>query len=114
MGPIKTPARYIINQYIIIATNYMITWVEAKVSRNNIAINTTKFLYENIIIRFGCPTHLISDQRYHFINSSIELLVQEFMITHHKSTTYYPQGNGQVKSTNKMLKHILTKLVNVN
>jgi hypothetical protein len=36
------------------------------------------------------------------------------MITHHKSTTYYPQGNGQEKSTNKMLKHILMKLVNVN
>ncbi len=36
------------------------------------------------------------------------------MITHHKSTTYYPQGNGQEKSTNKMLKQILTKLVNAN
>jgi hypothetical protein len=36
------------------------------------------------------------------------------MITHHKSTTYYPQGNGQAKSTNKMLKQILTKLVNAN
>jgi transposase InsO family protein len=57
---------------------------------------------------------LVSDQKSHFINSSIELLVQEFLITHHKSTTYYPQGNGQAKSTNKMLKQILTKLVNAN
>jgi hypothetical protein len=40
--------------------------------------------------------------------------VQEFMITHHKSTIYYPQGNGQEKSTNKTLKHILMKLVNAN
>jgi transposase InsO family protein len=63
---------------------------------------------------FGCPTHLVSDQGKHFINSSIELLVQEFMITHHKSTTYYPQGNAHVESTNKMIKKILTKLVNVN
>jgi hypothetical protein len=29
----------------------------------------------------------------HFINASIELLVQEFMITHNKSTTDYPQEN---------------------
>jgi hypothetical protein len=36
------------------------------------------------------------------------------MITHHKSTTYYLQGNDQVKSTNKTLKQILIKLVNVN
>jgi hypothetical protein len=29
----------------------------------------------------------------HFINAFTELLVQEFMITHHKSTTDYPQEN---------------------
>jgi hypothetical protein len=40
--------------------------------------------------------------------------VQEFMVTHHKSTTYYPQGNGQVESTNDTLKQMLSKLVNAN
>jgi hypothetical protein len=73
-----------------------------------------KFLHENIITRIGYPTHLVSDQGNYFINNFIELLVQEFMITHHKSTTYYPQRNGWAKSTNKMLKQILMKLVNVN
>jgi hypothetical protein len=29
-------------------------------------------------------------------------------------TTYYPQGNGQVKSTNKVLRTLLTKLVSEN
>jgi hypothetical protein len=36
------------------------------------------------------------------------------MIIHHKLTTYYPQGNGQVESTNKTMGNILAKLVNVN
>jgi hypothetical protein len=36
------------------------------------------------------------------------------MITHHKSTNYNLQGYGQAKSTNKMLKYILTKLVHAN
>ncbi len=36
------------------------------------------------------------------------------MILHHKSTTYYPQGNGQAKLTNKTLGKILAKLINVN
>ncbi len=36
------------------------------------------------------------------------------MIVHHKSTTYYPQGNGQVESINKNLGKILAKLINVN
>jgi hypothetical protein len=40
--------------------------------------------------------------------------VEEFMIVHHKLTTYYPQGNGQVELTNKTMGNILAKLVNVN
>ncbi len=36
------------------------------------------------------------------------------MMTHHKSIIYYPHGNGQAKSTNKILKQNLTKMVNVN
>jgi hypothetical protein len=84
MGPIKPLARHTINQYIIVTTDYMTKWVEAKALRDNTTKNTLKFLYENIITRFDYPTHLVSDQGNHFINNSIELLVQEFM----KSTTY--------------------------
>jgi hypothetical protein len=113
LGPIKPPTHYIGNQYIIIAIDYMIKWVEVKALRDNIAKSIAKFLYENIITCFDCPTHLVNDQGNHFINNFIKLLVQELMITHHISTTYYPQGNGQVESTNKTLKQILTKLVNV-
>jgi len=31
---------------------------------------------------------------------------------HTSSTTYYPQGNGQTKSTNKVINILLTKLIN--
>jgi hypothetical protein len=34
------------------------------------------------------------------------------MLKHANSTTYYPQGNGQVKFTNKIIGRLLTKLVN--
>jgi hypothetical protein len=56
----------------------------------------------------------VSDQGTCFINRKIEILTQEFMITHHKSTTYYPQGNSQAKSTNKILGRLLAKMVNAN
>jgi hypothetical protein len=36
------------------------------------------------------------------------------MILHRKSTTYYPQANGQAESTNKIIKIALTKMVNAN
>jgi hypothetical protein len=67
--------------------------VEAKTLRDKIAQSIVKFIYENIIICFGCPTHLVNDQGTHFINRKIEILIQEFMITHHNATTFYPQAN---------------------
>ncbi len=58
--------------------------MEAKAFKDNIAKNIVKFIYENIITRFGCPTHFINDQGNHFINKTIEELMAEFMIVHHK------------------------------
>ncbi len=34
------------------------------------------------------------------------------MLKHVSSTTYYPQGTRQTKSTNKVIGRLLTKLVN--
>ncbi|RYA42775.1 DDE-type integrase/transposase/recombinase, partial [Enterobacter cloacae complex sp. GF14B] len=70
-----------------------------------------KFLFENIITRFGCPFEIVSDNGTHFINEVIRELTTTFMISHHKSTPYYPQANGQAESTNKTLISILTKTV---
>ncbi len=84
----------------------------SKTLHDNIAKGTTKFIYEQIITCFGCSTHLVSDQGR--VNKTIEILVEEFMISHYKSTTYYPQGNKQVESINKTMDKILAKLVNAN
>ncbi len=96
------------------AIDYITKWVEAKALRANITQSIAKFIHENIITRFGCPTHLVNDQGTYFTNRTIEILIQEFIITHHKSTTYYPQGNGQVESTNKTLGRLVAKMVNAN
>jgi hypothetical protein len=48
------------------------------------------------------------------INKTIEIFVEEFMISHHKSTIYYLQRNEQAELTNKTLGQILAKLINAN
>jgi len=114
MGPIKPIANNIGNQYIIVAIDYTTKWIEAKALKDNTTKNRAKFIYENLITRFGCPTHFVNDQGSHFINKTIEVLIEEFIIVHHKSTTCYLQGNGQAKLTNKTLGKIMAKLVNDN
>ena len=112
IGPIKPMARYTINRYILVATDYATKWVEARAFRTNTAAVTAKFLYDTIITRFGCPVELVSDQGSHLLNEAIQILVDQFLITHRNSTSYYPQGNGQAESTNKVIGTLLTKLVN--
>jgi hypothetical protein len=72
-----------------------------KALKNNIAIVTAKFLYEYILTRFGCPLTIAINQGVHFIDDIIKHLTKHFLLKHVSSTTYYPQGNGQAKSTNK-------------
>ncbi len=75
------------------------------------AKHTTKFLYEHIITTFGCLRHLVREHGNHFVNWTIEILNEEFMITYLNLTTYYLERNGQAKSINKILGKILAKLV---
>ncbi len=78
------------------------------------AKRTTKFLYEHIITTFGCLRQLVHEHGNHFVNWTIEILNEEFMITYLNLTTYYLERNGQAKSINKILGKILAKLVYKN
>jgi hypothetical protein len=55
-----------------VAMEYLTKWAEAKATKTANAKQTTIFLYENIISRFGYPKILISHRGTHFINDAIE------------------------------------------
>jgi hypothetical protein len=88
--PIKLARKLIGNKYILIATDYATKWVEAKALKTNIVVVITKFLYEYILTRFGCPLPIITDKRVQFINDIIKYLIEQFLFKHVSSTTYYP------------------------
>ncbi|MCO5558467.1 hypothetical protein L7F22_012051 [Adiantum nelumboides] len=112
VGPIAPPVYKTHTLYIIVATDYLTKWAEAKAIAKNDAKMTAQFLYENIFTRYGLPIEIVSDRGTHFINDVLEFLLDEFMVIHRKSAPYHPQANGQAKSTNKILVTILTKVVN--
>jgi hypothetical protein len=60
LGATKLVGRYIGNKYIFITTNYATKWVEAKALKTNIVIVTTKYLYECILTKFGCPLTIVT------------------------------------------------------
>ena len=60
VGPINPPAYRTQAQYIIVATDYLTKWVEAKATRKNDARTTACFLYEQVFTRYGLPIELVS------------------------------------------------------
>lgn len=89
--------------YIITIMKYLTQWVEAQPVKNCTANTSVKFLFENILTRFGCLKILMSDHKTDFLNETISALVEEFQVYHQKSTTYHPQVNGIVEAFKKIL-----------
>ena len=111
VGPIKPLAKSTHAQYIIVAMNYLIKWVEAKATIKKSARTTSEFLHEYVFTRYGLPIEIVNDQGGHFIDEIIDFILNKI---HQKSSPYHPQANGQAKSTNKTLCIVLTKLVEGN
>ena len=109
VGPINPPSRDGRKRYILVATDYVTKWVEALATRNDDADTVTKFLYENIITRFGCPKELVNNRGTHFINDTIAKLTDKYLIKHRKTSPYHPRANGQSEKTNEILSKIITK-----
>ena len=82
--------------------------------RTNTAKDVAKYICKNIMTKFGCPMKLVNDHGKHFMNEVIQELTSKHMIIHKKSSTYHPQCNGQVESTNKTLVKVLKKIVEAN
>jgi hypothetical protein len=90
VGPIKSEKKNIGNKYILVVTYYATNWVEARTLRINTTTITTKFLYECILTKFGCPLTIITNQRVHFTNDAIKYLTNHFLLKHVSFITYYP------------------------
>ena len=97
--------------YIVVATDYLTKWTEAKVVKTDMAVHATTFMYENIISRFRCPKILVSDRGSHFLNELFVKMTTKFRINHRKTTPYHPQTNGQTERVNGTLVIILRKTV---
>ena len=113
-GPFPIPVKRIGARYIITAFKYVTKWAEAEPVNTCSSEIAAKFIYENIITRFGCPLTLISDQGTHFINKTIKILTYQFQIDHCRSTAYHPQSNGAIEAFNKKLTKGLTKICNTD
>lgn len=107
IGPIKRSRKG--NKYILVITEYLTKWVEAKAMREATGEKVVDFLYKEIICRHGCPKVILSDRGTHFNNKIVQQLCNKFQIRQQLSSPYHPQTNGLTERFNKTLCEILAK-----
>ena len=92
VGPINPPSNK--NVYIVVYTDYMNKWVEAKELHRATEEEVINFLFEDIFIRFGVPRELVTDGGPPFTSHGFKSTLQQYHIQHRMTTTYHPQANG--------------------
>ncbi|VFQ79923.1 unnamed protein product [Cuscuta campestris] len=89
--------------FVIVAIDYFTKWIEAEALANITTQQCKKFIWKNIITRFGAPLNLIIDNGPQFRNPRFTEYLKGFGIKHNRSSVAYPQGNGQVENANRTI-----------
>ena len=90
-------------RYLLVGTDYFTKWVEAEPLANIRDVDAKRFIWKNIVTRFGIPHTLISDNGLQFDSKTFKKYCCDLGITNRYFTLAYPQGNGQAEIVNKVI-----------
>src|SRR4051812_41062194 len=83
-------------------------WIEAKAVKESSVKIAAKFLMDNIILQYGVPTIVITDNGLHFMGEFHELCVW-LGIQHRFGMPYHLQTTGQDERSNGLLLNHIRK-----
>ena len=109
MGPYKkhdnrTPL------FIIVAIDYFTKWLELRVVERNTSEEMTKFLVQQIFLRHGAPSELITDQGRPLISIDFRSICAALGIAKLQTTASHAASNGAVERANGVVKKVLRAL----
>ncbi|XP_058198560.1 uncharacterized protein LOC131314085 [Rhododendron vialii] len=99
------------HEYVMVATDYFTKWTEAIPLKNVAQKQVIDFIEEHIFCRFGIPETITVNQASVFNGHEVMTYVNSYGVKILNSSPYYAQANGQVESTNKIIKNTLSKMI---
>ncbi|KAL0400407.1 UNVERIFIED_CONTAM: hypothetical protein Sradi_2384000 [Sesamum radiatum] len=96
-------------KFILVAIDYFTKWVEAEPLVRITEGEVMKFIWKNIIFRFGLPRELISDNGRQFQGRRIQYWCVGLHIKQRFTSVSHPQANRQVEVTNRILVQAIKK-----
>ncbi|GJS56233.1 reverse transcriptase domain-containing protein [Tanacetum coccineum] len=88
-------------KFLIVAMDYFTKWIEAKAVATITGNQVKKFVWDNIVCRFGLPGEIISDNSKQFSDNLFRDWCEKLNITQCFALVKYPQSNGLVKRANR-------------
>ena len=81
-------------RWLLVGMDYFTKWFEVEPLANIRDVDAKRFLWKNIVTRFGIPHALISDNGLQFDSKAFRRYYCDLGIKSRYSTPVYPQGNG--------------------
>ena len=88
MGPFPKVTRN--KRLILVGTDYFTKWVKSEPLTNIRDVDAKRFVWKNILTRFGIPHTLILDNELQFDSKAFKRSCYELSITNRYSTPVYP------------------------
>nr|GEZ62763.1 reverse transcriptase domain-containing protein [Tanacetum cinerariifolium] len=90
-------------KFFIAAIDYFTKWIEAKAVATITDNQVKKFMWDNIVCRFGLSGEIVSDNSKQFSDKPFKDWCEKLNITQHFSSVKHPQSNGLVERANQSL-----------
>nr|GEV29704.1 reverse transcriptase domain-containing protein [Tanacetum cinerariifolium] len=90
-------------KFLIVAIDYFTKWIEAKPVASITGTQVKKFVWDNIVCRFGLPGEVISDNGKQFRDNPFKYWCEKLNIRQCFASVKHFQANGLVKRANRSL-----------
>ncbi|GJT05099.1 reverse transcriptase domain-containing protein [Tanacetum coccineum] len=90
-------------KFLIVAMDYFTKWIEAKAVATISGTQVKKFVWDNIVCRFGLPGEIVSDNGKQFSGDPFKDWCEKLNIIQHFASVKHPQSNGLVERANRSL-----------
>nr|GEX08543.1 reverse transcriptase domain-containing protein [Tanacetum cinerariifolium] len=90
-------------KFIIVSMDYFMKWIEAKAMVTITGSQVKKFVWDNIVCRFGLPREIVSANGKQFNDNPFKDWCDKLNITHQFASVKHPQSNGLVERVNRSL-----------
>ena len=95
--------------YIITAVDYLSKYCKMRVLKEKSAKEVAKFIYEDLICRWGCSEYHITDQGREFVNAINTNLLEMCGTKQRITSAFHPQGNGLCERLNRSTQETVAK-----